>query len=339
MAHRSLRPILALLKIVLPVGLIVWLLVTVGRNNPEIFTELLSGPKRWDLLLMAFVCSLAAVSVTFFRWYLLVRAVGLSLRVRDVFRLGCLGYLLNFVGLGSVGGDLFKAIFIAREQPGRRTEAIATVVVDRLFGMYGLFAFVTIALTFSNVASISDDMQTLARTVYICTAMGTLVVAVVLMPGFTTSSVWESLTALPRIGPTIGRLVAAMRMFRRSTGVLIVSTVASISVYALFTLSIWFAANGLFVQSPTLSEHAVIVPLSLLVGAIPIAPAGFGTYELGMTFLYDHVPAGGVGEGKGLVVALCYRIITIAIAGIGMVYYWFGRKEVREILHEAKLEN
>ncbi len=59
-----------------------------------------------------------AVSLTFVRWYLLVRALGLHFRLLDAFRLGFLGYLFNFVSVGSVGGDLFKAIFIAREQPG-----------------------------------------------------------------------------------------------------------------------------------------------------------------------------------------------------------------------------
>ena len=64
--------------------------------------------------------------------------MALPFRIRDAFRLSFLSYLLNFVSVGSVGGDLFKAFFIAREQPGRRTEAVATVVVDRIVGLYGL---------------------------------------------------------------------------------------------------------------------------------------------------------------------------------------------------------
>ena len=62
----------------------------------------------------------------------------LPFRLRDAFRLGFLAFLLNFVSVGAVGGDLFKAFFIARDQPGRRTEAVATVVVDRLVGFYAL---------------------------------------------------------------------------------------------------------------------------------------------------------------------------------------------------------
>ena len=76
--------------------------------------------------------------MTFVRWYLLVRALQLQFRLVDAFRLGFLGYLFNFVVVGSVGGDLFKAIFIAREQPGRRAEAVATVLVDRIVGVYAL---------------------------------------------------------------------------------------------------------------------------------------------------------------------------------------------------------
>ena len=71
------------------------------------------------------------------RWRMLVRAAGMSFSYKDAFRLGFLGFLLNFVSVGAVGGDLFKAVFIAREQPGRRIAAIVSVALDRLLGQLG----------------------------------------------------------------------------------------------------------------------------------------------------------------------------------------------------------
>ena len=95
----------------------------------ESFTALRDQPKDWGLLALAWPFVLVAVLLTFLRWMLLVQALGMSFRLADALRLGFLGYLFNFVSLGSVGGDLFKAVFIAREQHGRRAEADRKSVV------------------------------------------------------------------------------------------------------------------------------------------------------------------------------------------------------------------
>jgi hypothetical protein len=39
---------------------------------------------------------------------------------------------------------------------------------------------------------------------------------------------------------------------------------------------------------------------------------------------------------SGVTVALAYRVITIAIAMIGVVYYWTSRREVQKLLEEAE---
>ena len=69
---------------------------------------------------------LAAVVLTFVRWYLLVTPLGLPFHLRDAIRLGFVGYLFQFASLGAVGGDLFKAAFLAHEQPRRRPEGTTT---------------------------------------------------------------------------------------------------------------------------------------------------------------------------------------------------------------------
>ena len=55
----------------------------------------------------------------------------------NAFRLGLLGFFFSTFLPGSVGGDLVKAAGIAREQ-SRRTVAVATVIMDRIMGLWGL---------------------------------------------------------------------------------------------------------------------------------------------------------------------------------------------------------
>ena len=60
--------------------------------------------------------------------------------------------------------------------------------------------------------------------------------------------------------------------------------------------------------------------------------------EGAMAFLYAQVPAAGTSQVSGVIVALTYRLITILVAMIGVVYYWTSRKEVQEAMEEAEQE-
>ena len=64
--------------------------------------------------------------------------------------------LLNFVSLGAVGGDLFKAILAARKCHARRAEAVATVIIDRLIGLYIIFVMATVAMLATGVWRAAD---------------------------------------------------------------------------------------------------------------------------------------------------------------------------------------
>ncbi|MEO8497943.1 MAG: lysylphosphatidylglycerol synthase transmembrane domain-containing protein [Planctomycetota bacterium] len=327
------KTIITLLKILLPLAIIVWLLASV---DPVDIQHLRERPKDWGTLGIAFVVAMLAVCITFVRWYLLVRTLHIPFRLRDAFRLGFLGFLLNFVGVGSVGGDLFKAVFIAREQSSRRAEAVASVVVDRIVGLYALLLVASAAILLGSVSKANAALAAICDATLFATAVGAVCILLVLVPGFTRGSLSEFVTGLPKIGPTIGRLIESVRMFRNRYDVMALILLMSMGVHALLAFSIFLIARGLFGQTPTLAEHMVIVPLSNVAGGIPFMPGGLGTFEFAMKELYIYVPANGPGEVIGVLVALSYRIVTIAIATVGVVYYWTSRREVLEVMDAAK---
>ncbi len=321
------------LKYGVTAALVAW--VVRDALSHDKFREMIEQPKDWSLLLAAWAVCLTAVSITFVRWYLLVRALQLPFRLRDAFRLGFLGYLLNFVSLGSVGGDLFKAVFIAREQPGRRTEAVATVVVDRMFGLYGLLIVATIAIVMTGQQRSGDQVIWLvSRATLICTGLGGMFIVAMLTPGFTNGAVSKMLAGLPRIGPFFGKLIAAVRIYRRRPLTLLVAGVMSVGVHVLFTFGIYLIARGLPGTAPSLAKHFVVVPLALVASALPLPLGSLGAFEKMFDFLYFHVA--GATPGQGILVAVGYRAVTIVIALVGMWFYLAGRREVGELLHDAQ---
>ncbi|MCA9203267.1 MAG: flippase-like domain-containing protein [Planctomycetales bacterium] len=333
-SHPTLRKIGLVLKYSAPVVIIVWLLYSI---DPEQRRQLAEQQKNWPLLGVAFVLGFTAVWLTFVRWWLLVRALGIPFRLRDAYRLGFLGYLLNFVSVGAVGGDLFKAVFIAHEHPGRRAEAVATVVVDRVIGLYALLVVTAIATLLIDMPDATPEMVAVCRATYLLTALGGAGVMLIMVPGFTSGAVSEFVGGLPKVGPVARKLITAVRMYRKQPGVLAVISVMSLAVHAILSLSVYVTARALYTETPNLAEHMIIVPLSMVAAAVPFTPAGLGTFEFAIDKLYEWVPAVETGV-SGILMGLAYRVTTIAIAAVGVLYYWAARREVREVLEEAEQE-
>ncbi len=336
------RWIAAVLKVGLSGALLAYLFSKAAGDDS--FHQLRTQPKNWWLLAGALGVTLAAVSTTIIRWFLLVRAVELPFSLREAFRLGFIGYLLNFFTLGIVGGDAIRAVFVARQNPGRGAVAVATVVVDRIFGLFSLFLLVScayFAIDWSNVeARDPQGLQTIQTVCHIaigCTLAGCVGFAVLLLPGFTTSPIWDTLASTPKIGKTVTHLIDAVRMYRRRIHVLIITVVMSLAVHGLLALAIYLIAHGLPGQAPSFTTHLVVSPMANAFGSVPL-PGGLGAYEIALDFLYRRVSPESTAESQGFVIALTFRVITLFIATIGVAYYLVSRREVKSLIQEAHRE-
>lgn len=331
------------LKLGISLAILAWVVERAWRDAQAAEVDLTEPPASWWLLAVAWSVLFAALVATIVRWYYLVRALGIDFRLSDAMRLGFLSYLFNFVSLGSVGGDLFKAVFIAKENPHRRAEAVATVVVDRVIGLYGLFVVATACvLATGQYASSIREVRAIARGTLLCTALGMAALVVLIVPGFTTGAVSEMLRGLPKVGRVIGKLIDAIRMYRRRPGLLLQTGLLSVGVHALTTLGVYLIARGIEGQVPSLTAHFVIVPLSMVASAAPLPFMGLGAFEGALDFLYIHV-AGGAGELRltsfaVLKIAFAYRAITILNAAVGLVVYAFSRREMAAVIEQAEAE-
>ncbi len=325
------KTVVTILKYVIPLLIIGWLLRSVDQEK---VARLWYDQQDWPMMLGGFVLAFAAVCLSFCRWYLLVRGLGLSFRMADAFRLGFLGYLLTFVSGGSVGGDLFKAVFVAHEQPGRRTEAVATVLIDRVVGLVSLLVITSAAIVIARPSYESPLVAAICNLTLLATMIGLIGMFLVLVPPHFSELMLKLAGRLPRVGVTLGRLIVALQVYRRRPRVVAVVLVLSLGVQGLFAVALFMAAASALEDAPSLASHFIIVPLSMVAGALPFTPAGLGTFELAMDQLYLLIP--DPPRSDGILVALAYRLITIVIAIIGVGYYWVSRREVRELLDEAE---
>ena len=209
------RLLITLLKVGVSAAIIAYLVydATASKKHGNVFVNLWNQPKHWGMLAGAWFFCLAAVLLTFIRWWYLVLALDIPCRLSDAIRISFWGFLFNLAPLGIVGGDLVKAVMLAHEQPGHRAKAVATVFVDRIIGLYVLFIVASAAILLSGFWRI-HDVQWVCNLTFIITAASTVGLGVLIYPGVTGGRLSRAMGRIPRVGRYIESLIDAVRMYK-----------------------------------------------------------------------------------------------------------------------------
>ncbi len=328
-AGRSLRGLLKdAFKVSLGIGLIAYL---VWMNRDDI-RRLEGEPIRLWLLAAGFAICLVATLATFFRWWLLVRAQGFAFSPRDCLRIGFIGYFFNLLIPGSVGGDFVKAVLLARAER-RRAAAIATVVMDRILGLFALILLgaLMVAVFWADIRGSAPLRQLAAWTMGLCVA-ACLGMLVLFAPWLYHPGVVRRLARLPGVGHAAEAALAAVAVYRANLTVVFVTLAMSVLSHVGFVLSLWVTRMALPGETPPARVHFTVAPLGLLVSAIPATPGGLGLAEGAMQKLFDFA---GWSGSMALLMMLAYRGMQILIAVLGMAYYFADRRATRIALEAA----
>ncbi len=325
--------LLLLVKIGIPIAIIAYL-VYKAKNEKE-FSNLYDHPKNWPLLAAACACCGSAVLLTIVRWYYLLRALDVPCRLRQVLRIGFMGYLFNLAPMGIVGGDVLKAVLLGQHYKGSQAKAFASAIVDRLLGLYILFVVVTVAILATGFLYFDHpQIRDICRLAIALTVVGTIGIAVLWVLASANGKISGFLKKRPLLGEPLEHLLTATAMYRHKPLALTAGAIISVGVHCLFTVGIFLIAAGLFgnmlPQTLSLKNHFVIAPLSAATGVIPLS---IGPFEMVLSYLYEWVGGSQNALAQGVVVALGYRIITVLIAAVGLVYYFGGRREVAAAMH------
>jgi uncharacterized protein (TIRG00374 family) len=191
-----------------------------------------------------------------------------------------------------------------------------------MIGLYAVFLVASLCLMRGRMYAVTPAMWAISQVIFCATAVGGIAVMLVLIPGFTNGRFSQWLASLPKVGSVLERMISAVRMYREQRLMLAGTLILSMLVHLLMSASIFSLANGLFGAAPTLLDHLIIVPLSCVAGALPLTPAGLGSFELAMEELYRMVPAAGSAAVSGILIAHANRLTTISIAAIGVVFFW-----------------
>jgi uncharacterized protein (TIRG00374 family) len=306
----------------------------------------LERQNSWQYLPLTALCLAIIVSLTFVRWWMLVRAQDLPFSLRDAFRLGLVGYFFNTCLPGSVGGDLLKAAFIAREQE-RRTVAVSTVMIDRAVGLWGLIALAAIVggafwLMGDPMITAQPDLLRATRAANLFMLVSIAVFLLLgLLPERRAHRFAQRLHSIPVAGKVLAEFWRAVWMYRVRGLSIVKALLMSIAGHVFTVLAFYFAALAFQpaheqAQVPSVPEHFVIVPLGKAFQGFFPTPGGIGGAELVFGLLYERL---GFAAEAGIWANFGTRIAEWSLALIGLTVYLFIKRDLQSALHSNKAQS
>ncbi len=278
-----------------------------GQSPAEIWDALRRFDSRW--LLPALVLYFAGVWIRAVRWAVLLRPL-VPVSVRDVLPIVVVGYTANNV-LPLRTGELVRAYLVRRRFGVRKTAALATIAVERLFDGLTMLGFIFAATTVISLTAALQHLALIAAAVFAAILLGMVVLT--LGGDFRDRLLQLALGPLP---PALADRVERMAMsflgglgVLRRKGDLGLVGLTSIAAWGFEASMYWALARGFGGEvAAVMSVPAALLTTGVanLATLVPAAPGYVGTFEAGVTLAV----AGALGVGQA--VALSYALLVHA---------------------------
>jgi len=263
-----------------------------------------------DPLGMSIALALASIGIlgTSLRWWRLLRASGCPMRLWPTVRLTYIGFFFNIVVPGLTGGDLVKAVMVARSHPERRAAAAMSVLVDRLLGV-----LVLVALGAAAVLVLGERFPYPRAPILGALAVGCAALLIYANPTLRRLTGFERLLARLPFAGTLRQIDDALVIAARSPREL--AWAGAFSLFnqccvmgALIVLGRSFGEQGLEV-----ANYVVVSALGNLISAVPLTPGGVGVTETAYGQLFELQ---GGSFTLGFACAIAWRVCLVAV-GLG----------------------
>ncbi len=317
--------ILNLALLAIGLGFLIWTL----WSNRHVLVDVFSRPIQFRYYLWAFLLVNLAAFISFLRWFALVRMLGVEFKLLDCLRLSYVGSFFNLVIPGAVGGDLVKAAYLARMNLPR-TQAISTLLIDRIIGLIGLF-YLASAASIAGWSTLDPSVRSFGLFAIFMAISGSIALFIILLdlPG----------KFLPKLATSSGKAGLLIREFgllsksyRAKWPKIIAMLLVSVFCHSLTCAACYMVGLALFpIFQVSLANHLLIFPLVLFSTAVPLPFGALGFSEEISNQLFQFV-----GHPSGAVAMMGYRVLTYGLGLISLLIYLWNINAIRDLSREAE---
>jgi hypothetical protein len=275
------------------------------------------------------------------RWRMVLAVQGLGLSLGRATRISLVAQFFNSFLLGSTGGDLIKAYYAARVTHHKKTEAVTTVFVDRLIGLWAMLLFAGVMmLPNSHMLTHHDELAAPALMILAMLASLSIVLSLAFWGGVSKRfpRARHHLRRLPK-GGLLEKSLDSCRQFGKEKAFLIKAATISLALNVVMVLQISVLGGGLGLDI-SFTALLVIVPMISCISAVPITPNGLGVREKLFVVMLAAIaiPVAGTAALSLSLLASAEGLFWSLVGGF--VYFGLREKEhFSDVAHETAAEN
>ena len=310
-----------LLKILL-VGSILVYLVQSGRLNFEKLMLFKDAPEI--LALMVGVLVLVVVPMATFRWWLLLRAIGVQVNPKQTFILTWIGNFFNTTLPGAVTGDVVKGYYVIKAQHEEgRTRAFMTLLIDRIVGLFGLIVMAFLALVLNLELILSQErLHSLAWMITVLFGGTVVFYAIAVFPFKEGRDPFIRLfQRLPAKKISL-KVYSAFKSYQHQKSTLLLTLLLAIGIHTLIALLFFQVAHLMGLKEMELATQFFLMPIGLITVAIPLAPGGIGIGHAAFESLYQLAGFSGGADIFNLFVIVQLGVYLLG----GIPYFLYSSK-------------
>ena len=299
------------------VGSILVYLVQSGRLNFEKLMLFKDAPEI--LAMMIGVLVLVVVPMATFRWWLLLRAIGVQVKPKQIFILTWIGNFFNTTLPGAVTGDVVKGYYVIKaQQEEGRTRAFMTLLIDRFVGLFGLIVMAFLALVLNLELILSQErLHSLAWMITVLFG-GTVVFYTIALFSFKEGRdpFIRLFQRLPATKISL-KVYSAFKSYQHQKTTLLLTLLLAIGIHTLIALLFFQVAQLMGIEEMDLATQFFLMPIGLITVAIPLAPGGIGIGHAAFESLYQLA-----GFSGGADIFNLYIIVQLGVFLLGGIPYF-----------------
>jgi hypothetical protein len=323
--------ILSLLKLVIGVGLLIYLYILLP--NPQALWQQITTANPW-LLLLGVLCYTSAVALGGVKWGILLHSVRVEVPMTRLLSHQWQAEFFNNFLPGQVGGDVVRGYGLAADTR-RRAAAAASVLIDRFIGL-------TVFMLAASVAAISmlvwgkraDGTAFTADQLVAIRLIALGVVAITLLLLSITAIMLSRrlknlaermLARLPladRTVPVWHALAEAFNAYRYQYRAMLLTALCSTLIVIVTSVNIWLISEAIEPHSISLLAVLAINPIIVFLALVPISPGGLGLRQSIFAGLFLLI---GAGFQLGFAVGLIQQFIGYLVSVPGGYLWIRGR--------------
>lgn len=309
-----------------------------GQDIGEIRDALLESNLWW--LPVALALYFVGVWIRAVRWHILLRPVSERTTARELFPIVIVGFMANNV-LPLRAGEIVRSVLIGRKYHVRKTSALATIAVERIFDGLVMLGFLAVSMIFVSLTSDLRHLALVAFLVFVGLLIGLFLLT--FAGDFVDRMLQLVLGPLP---PAVtDRVQQLLHSFLGGLGILrtrgdLAKVVATSILAWLFEASMYFvlafAFGGAVREVMSVAATLLTTGVANLSTLIPGAPGYIGQFEYGVRLVLTG--ALGVPESQALAYAiLVHAALWFPITVVGAVV-WFRQQLSMKDLRAADQE-